>query len=323
MIRTLFQTLSPQGPQAPLSILIFHRVQLQTDRLFPGEGDAARFDSLCAGLAHWCKVLPLDEALALQREGRLPARAAAITFDDGYRDNHDVALPILQRHGLNASFFIATGFLDGGRMWNDTVIEVVRRHLGPTLALDGAPLAALGALDLSSWDARRATLERLLQHFKYLPLAERQEGVDQLLARSGVRAPTDLMMDSDQVRALRRAGMVLGGHTVHHPILARLDEAKARQEMGEGKRQLESLLGEPVSLFAYPNGRPNKDYGAVHARLARELGFSAAVTTAPGSARAEDDPFQLPRFTPWDFQRWRFGLRLAQNLTRRGERAAA
>lgn len=321
MIRTLFRALSPAGESARLSVLIFHRVHAQTDPMFPGEGDAARFDRLMAGLRHWCRVLPLDEALQMQREGRLPARAAAITFDDGYRDNHDVALPILQRHRLIACFFISTGFLDGGRMWNDTVIEVLRRHAGPQLALDGTRLAEFGPLDLSSWPARRAAMERLLSHIKYLPLQERQLCVDELLALSGVQAPSDLMMDSEQVFALRRAGMVLGGHTVNHPILARLDEPAARHEMAEGKRQLESLLGEPVTLFAYPNGKPGRDYTAVHARLAREVGFAGAVTTAPGAAHAEDDPFQVPRFTPWDFPRWRFGLRMVQNLRQRGEKA--
>lgn len=320
MIRSLFRQLSPAGPQAPLSILIFHRVQEATDPLFPTERNATQFDWLCSWLARWFQVLPLDEALTLQREGRLPERAASITFDDGYRDNHDVALPILQRHKLNASFFIATGFLDGGRMWNDTVIEVVRRHPGPVLDLSGTSLETLGPLDLADWPARRASLERLLQHIKYLPLESRQECVDQLLMHSRVQAPNDLMMDSDQVRALRRAGMVLGGHTVRHPILACLDEAQARHEIGEGKRQLESLLGERVSLFAYPNGRPNKDYQAVHARLARDVGFTAAVTTAPGAARAEDDPFQLPRYTPWEIARWRFCMRLARNFKVRGER---
>lgn len=321
MNSTLFRLISPSGAKAALSILIFHRVHAEADPLFPGERAAGDFDRLCMRLAQWFKVLPLDEALMMQREGRLPARAAAITFDDGYRDNHDVALPILQRHGLNACFFIATGFIDGGRMWNDTLIETVRRHAGSVLDLHGTALAELGCLKVSGWEERRTVLHLMLERAKYLEFAARQHFVDELLARSAVQAPSDLMMDSEQVRALRRAGMVIGGHTVAHPILARLNEFEARREIGEGKQQLESLLGERVSLFAYPNGRPNQDYTAAHAQMVSELGFTAAVTTAPGAARAEDDPFQIPRFTPWDAAEWRFGLRLVQNVRRRGTRA--
>src|SRR5581483_9499448 len=70
--------------------------------------------------------LALDEALSRMRSGSLPARALAVTFDDGYADNAVAALPILARYGVPATFFIATDFVGGGRMWNDTVIEAVR-----------------------------------------------------------------------------------------------------------------------------------------------------------------------------------------------------
>lgn len=113
MWRPLFSTLSPAGSGARLSILIFHRVLPAPDPLFPGEPDAQRFDEICRWLAKWFRVLDLNDALAGLRRGDLPARAAAITFDDGYADNSDVAVPILQRHGLTATFFIATGYVDG------------------------------------------------------------------------------------------------------------------------------------------------------------------------------------------------------------------
>ena len=69
-----------------------------------------------------------------------------------------------------------------------------------------------------------------------------------------------------------------------------------------------------MPLFAYPNGRPDEDYRAEHAQMVRDAGFEAAVSTAWGSARRNSDPFQLPRFTPWDRRRWAFGLRMGRNL---------
>ncbi|WP_163360867.1 polysaccharide deacetylase family protein, partial [Escherichia coli] len=90
-------------------------------------------DAILGWLRSWFNVLPLDEAAQRLKDGSLPARAAALSFDDGYADNHDIALPLLQKHGLPCSFFIATGFLDGGRMWNDTLIESIRLSTKPLL----------------------------------------------------------------------------------------------------------------------------------------------------------------------------------------------
>jgi len=323
MIRTAFSLLSPAGPEARLSVLIFHRVLASSDPLFPDEPDAARFDQICGWMARWFNVLPLDIAVNSLRAGTLPARAAAITFDDGYADNHDVALPILRRHGLSATFFIATSFLDGGRMWNDTVIECVRRAPGPRLDLGWLGLPGVGPLEVGDWATKRAAIGQLLRALKYQPLPRRNALVEQLAATNSGLLPQGLMMRSEQVRTLRDAGMQVGAHTQTHPILAKLSREQARAEMLGSKQTLEGLLSEPVRSFAYPNGKPDTDYSAESVQIARELGFELAVSTAWGAASRSMDPLQIPRFTPWDRSRWRYAARLANNLRTEGRRAAA
>lgn len=318
-MKPLFHLLSPAGARARLNVLIFHRVLPQPDPLFPDEVDAARFDELLGWVKSWFHVLPLDEAARRLQEGSLPARAAALSFDDGYADNHDVALPLLQKHGLPCSFFVATGFLDGGRMWNDTLIEAVRLSDKAVLDLRGLQDGRgedLGQHALGDTAGRRAALGQLIERVKYLPPEPRVACVNAIAARAEVSPPDDLMMSSQQVRALRRAGMQIGAHTVNHPILAKLDAQQAADEMGRSRDVLQALLGEKVGLFAYPNGRPGTDYlPEVHPALARELGFDAAVSTRWAAARRTDDVFQIPRFTPWDRGRLMFGLRLARNLS--------
>jgi peptidoglycan/xylan/chitin deacetylase (PgdA/CDA1 family) len=314
MARTLFNMLSPGGEGGRLSILIFHRVLPQVDPLFPDEMDARRFDAVCGWLKDWFTVLPLDEAARRLKNGTLPQRALAITFDDGYADNHDVALPILRRHGLPATFFIATGFLDGGRMWNDTVIESVRRTALAELPLQALQVEGLGAMDVASVPAKQAAIGAILRGIKYLAVDQRLQLTQVLAELAGVNPPTDLMMTSAQVREMRRAGMQIGAHTVSHPILARLDDDAARREIQQSKHRLEDLLDEPVTLFAYPNGKPGEDYSPRSVAIARDLGFEAAVSTAWGASNSRTDPFQIPRFTPWDRGRTRFALRLATNL---------
>jgi peptidoglycan/xylan/chitin deacetylase (PgdA/CDA1 family) len=315
LLRTLFDLMSPPGPRARLSVLIFHRVLLEPDPLLPGEMHAQRFDRVCRWLAQWLQVLPLEEAVKRLRDGSLPARAAAITFDDGYADNHDVALPILQRHGLPATFFIATGFLDGGRMWNDTVIESLRLARSDTLDLRAIRLPGLTSIDVGSLGARQAAVDRLLGAIKYLAPAQRDAAVTGVATAAAVELPRELMLTSEQVRRLAEAGMGIGAHTVSHPILAALPPDAALDEVAGSKQTLEVLLQRPVPLFAYPNGKPHQDYSQQTLEVVRACGFSAALSTAWGAATSAGDLFQLPRFTPWDEGRSRFGWRLLRNFT--------
>ena len=320
-VRALMAGFSPAGAAARLSITIFHRVHAQPDPLFPQEMDSRRFDQVCAWLAAWFTVLPLDEAVRRLADGSLPPRALAITFDDGYADNHAVALPILRRHGLPATFFIATGFLDGGRMFNDSVIETVRRCAQSQLDLSSLGLAGLGHLPLHDLAARTAAIGQILATIKYLVPDVRLRATERIARLAGVAAlPDDLMMSSSQLRSLAAAGMQIGAHTVSHPILMRLDDAAARHEIKLGKNQLEQCLDQPVRLFAYPNGRPGTDYCARDVALVRDLGFDCAVTTAPGAGQAGADLFQLPRFVPWDRSRLRWAAKLGLNLRTDGQR---
>jgi peptidoglycan/xylan/chitin deacetylase (PgdA/CDA1 family) len=314
VIKSMLSALSPAGAGARLTTLIYHRVLPAEDALFPEEIHAQRFDETCGWLAAWFNVLPLDEAIVRLREERLPPRPLVITFDDGYADNHDVAMPILKRHGLCATFFIATGFLDGGRMWNDSVIESIRSAPGPDLDLRDIPDIQLDVLKVGSAQERRAAIEAVIAKVKYLPIAPRLEAVAALAQRCGGKLPDDLMMSSQQVRSMHRNGMQIGAHTENHPILASLSEPDMRGEILRSKERLQQIVDAPVTLFAYPNGKPNQDYGPAARRAVGELGFVGAVSTAPGVAMRGTDPYQIPRFTPWDRTRLRFGGRLAWGL---------
>ena len=226
LYRMAGSALSPRGARARLSILIYHRVLPEADELFPAEATAASFDAQMGALKSVFNVLPLAEAVARLKSSSLPPRAACITFDDGYADNASVALPILQRHGLHATFFIATAYLNGGRMFNDTVIHAIR-HCGA----DRLDLTALGLGEhaLGTPEARRQAIDAILRQVKYLtPLARRQDTAEAIASlATTVPPPCDLMMDTRQLQTLAGAGMEIGGHTARHPILAKLGAADA------------------------------------------------------------------------------------------------
>ena len=321
-----FRLISPAGAAGRLSTFIFHRVLPQPDPLLPDEPDVQQFERIVAFLGRHFTVLPLSQAAARLRDGRLPAAAACITFDDGYADNYTQAAPILQRHGLCATFFIATGYIDGGRMWNDTVIEALRTL--PAGRVDwqahGAGAWHIGGPSDSAGAASRVrAYSAALKQLKHLDPPQRQHAAQAIGQSAGLPAHSSLMMTHQQVRGLHAMGMEIGGHTISHPILRRLDAAQARHEIGAGREQLAAWIGEAPQVFAYPNGVPGQDYDQRDVDLVRAVGFAAAVSTAKGVATRGCDRLQLPRFTPWDQPMPRFALRCAANLVQGGRPSVA
>ena len=303
-----------------LSILLFHRVLAERDPFRPGDLTAAEFDGIVGILTRNFAVLPLDDAVSRLEANALPRGALAITFDDGYRDNLDVAAPILAAHGAPATVFVSTGFLDGRWMFNDRVIEACK-----VTRCTSAPFPSLRAepLDLSTVEAKVAAAHAILDNAKYLEFDARLAAVADFEDRLGVRPTPGPMLDEDGVRRLRASGMAIGAHTVDHPILANLDDSAARAQVHQSRERLIDILREPVTQFAYPNGQPGRDYGQTHVAMVKDAGFRCAVSTAPCTARPGMDRYELPRFTPWDKTGWRFAARLwAMRIRDRDETVA-
>ena len=313
MFRIAGNLLSPAGKRGRLSILIYHRALAVPDPILHDAIDAATFERHMALLRAEFNVLPLGEACSRLARGGLPARAACITFDDGYTDNEQTALPILKRLGLQATFFVSTGFSEGGMMFNDGVIEAVR---SAPAGMHDLSRFGLGRYSFDDSASRRAAIDALLAQIKYRQPLERDALVEELAAAMRSTLPKNLMMRPAQIKRLHDEGMQIGGHTVNHPILAVLDAQQARAEIIGGKHRLEEITGAPVMLFAYPNGKPGRDYGPRDVQLVKEAGFTAAVSTSGGVADRGSDIFQLPRFGPWDKNPIRLGVRLLANCVR-------
>jgi len=308
-LRTAGQTVALLSRRRSLAVVNYHRVLAQPDPLLDTEPDVAAFHWQMALLAECFNVMPLHDALRALDEGRLPPRTVCITFDDGYRSVHDLALPILRKFNLPATVFVTSGFVGSGagnNMWNDRIIHAVQ-----SLAADTLDLSDIGleCYSLTSIEARRRTAQRLTEAGKYLPPAEREQLVARLDRMSGTHHDA-LMLTPDMLISLDRNNVEIGAHTVSHPILTSLDDDSARAEIVSGKSELERLVGKPVRLFAYPNGKVGQDYDARHVEMVRQAGFLAAFTTAVGAITTDQDRFQLPRSRPWDRTPFRFGLRL-------------
>jgi peptidoglycan/xylan/chitin deacetylase (PgdA/CDA1 family) len=226
-------------------------------------------------------IVSLDEAVRrIGEPGERPF--VALAFDDGYRDNVQFALPVLERHQAPFTIFIATGFADRtAGMWWLELEEALRRADRIDIA-DGdlalaletrTPREKAEAFEAVYWALRGGSEERLLRI------------VGALAAREGVDTSAfvdTLCMDWPEIRALAAHPLAtVGAHTVSHKMLAKWPESVAREEMRQSRKRIEEEIGLPVRHLAYPVGDPTSASPREFA-LARELGFASAVTTRPG-----------------------------------------
>lgn len=252
------------------------------------EGFGAQLDLLAAA----AEIVP-PGAVAELSGAR--GRRVAITFDDGYRDNHEHALPALEARGIPAAFFIPTGFIDRPRIaWWDEIAWMAT-HATAASVPAGRWLPAPVALA----DGRAAAAS-LVAAYKRMPAAEWDPFLDHVADTTGAgraspAAAADVWMTWDMVRDMRARGMEIGGHTVDHPILARLDREEQQRQIEGCLRRLAEELGERPTLFTYPVG--GADAFDRHSRdiLARE-GVRAAFALAGGHVRLPAaDRLALPR----------------------------
>jgi len=299
-LRRLFR-----GSRRGVPVLMFHNVghPAETDYL-PGHMKVgeARLERLLEALRRGgdATMTVGDLAEALER-GELPKDRVVLTFDDGYRDNHDRLLPLLRRFGATATVFVQTGPMQGRVNWLHhyfwTLHRIGPRAVGEKLAagvddpalkerlrrLPEAPAAAEYQLKrLLKYEIGTAQRDRLLAS-----VFHEIGGDDRALAGS-------VWLGEEECRALDRAGVEIGAHTVNHLVLSSLQPDEQRREIEESRRDLERWLGHPVRSFAYPYGR-SWDYNADTVAILRELGFSSAITAMPGLNDPRTDRMALRR----------------------------
>jgi peptidoglycan/xylan/chitin deacetylase (PgdA/CDA1 family) len=165
--------------------------------------------------------------------------------------------------------------------------------------------------------ARRRLIDDLLEGLKYREPDERLHLAERIAELAGAVLPRGLMLSTGQLMAMHRAGVEIGAHTVDHPILASVDPGTAREQIRASRHLIERRIGAPVRAFAYPNGRPGRDYSSEHVAMVREAGFDFALSTAWGAATMSSDSYQIPRVAPWDAAPLGFGLRLVRAYRQR------
>lgn len=269
------------------------------------------------------RPMPLRDLVARLRAGRSVRGAIVVTFDDGYRDNLDVALPVLERNGVPATLFCTAGYVGRDEpFWWDALAAMLLMpgRLPDTLVLHAGGCTVRWALEAAveytaasrAADRRRRSgadpaSARLRFHdalWRWLRALDEGERL-QLLA--AIAAWTDVQyrpeaaaypLSQAQLRALARNPLIeIGAHTLTHPTLSILPPSRQRHEIAHGKAVLEEVIGRPVRSFAYPFG----DLDALTPALVAAAGFESACTTDGRAARRPKDVLRLPRMTVGDW----------------------
>jgi peptidoglycan/xylan/chitin deacetylase (PgdA/CDA1 family) len=280
-------------------VLTFHRVgdreSAPWDRSL-WSVDADQFDAHVAALARTCDIVPLQELGELAR-ARRRGRMVLITFDDGYRDNYEIAYPILRAHAATAAFFVPSGVLDRPSIpWWDEIAWMVRNSSQPTITGVGDRHEELR----SDRDHADATIRTLVERYKSLAADQTASYLDAIATATATgryagEEAEQHWMTWDMVRHLRDEGMAIGGHTDSHAILARLSEADQRREIETCAARMSEELEADMRWFAYPVGSRDT-FTATTQRLLRECGVELAFSFYGGFASFHDwTPLDIPR----------------------------
>jgi peptidoglycan/xylan/chitin deacetylase (PgdA/CDA1 family) len=269
-----------------LTILTYHRI---SDTLAPGwdpevvDAPAAAFESQVKLLQRYFSLIDTRDLDAWRAGGRLPPNPAIITFDDGYRDNHDVVLPILRRLSAKAVFFVATMYIADRRVfWWELVNHALTLSPRQQLRLR---YPEPRTLELATAEDRRASVRTLLVMLKREVGVDMERFLAELYAAAEVRMDRDeerrladnLLMSWDHVRALTDAGLDVQSHSHSHRVLHTLPPGDAAADLRRSRQELESALDQPVTALAYPTGRPLGDAPALRQAVV-DAGFRYGFT---------------------------------------------
>jgi len=237
-------------------------------------------------------VVPLDHALAQLKAGHpLPPRAVALTFDDGYADNLQLAAPLLQRLKLPATFFLVTDFLSGAGAWWEELAWAFFSTTRPLLEWEGERWKLDGSV------SRRSVYSMVSEQLKRRNGAARGAAVRHLIALlepNGHGPDPGLLLDWSGAARLLDGGFAIGSHTTRHAILTQETAADQQRDLRSSRQLLAARLNVPIRLLAYPNGG-QQDFDATTIAAAAQAGYGAAVTTMDGFNDGTTPPFTIRR----------------------------
>jgi len=227
-------------------------------------------------------IITLDEAVERLAAAKKGKPFVVLTFDDAYRDNLQYALPILRKHEAPFTLYVPTALVDGvGELWWQAIEDIIARQK----AVAFTDHDDIEYVDTDTTAQKNEAFNRLYWHMRKLPETERRALLKDFTDKYGYdleKQCRDLIMSWQELRLFAGEPLcTIGAHTVHHYELAKLPEEEARREMAQSVDVIQAQFGIRPTHFSYPLGGP-LSCGPREFAMARDLGFTTAVTTRPG-----------------------------------------
>jgi peptidoglycan/xylan/chitin deacetylase (PgdA/CDA1 family) len=280
-----------------LTVLTYHRIADPAVNPFYDPVISATPDSFRAQIDWLCNhthILTLETFIERAQNNTLwKEPTVLVTFDDGYRDNFDVALPILTERRVPATFFIPTAFLDTPQLpWWDHVAYVIKRAQVCRFTLERSLKGNVSPLHIDvEAMPRSAAIMTIIRAVLEGTVDDERRFLGDLERRAEVRVDAEslgrsLFMSWDQVRQLPESGakFTIGSHSHSHSNLARLDDDSQRRELTVSKQILETRAGREIRAFAYPYGWPGTYTKRTKAMIS-QAGYCAAFASRDGVSR--------------------------------------
>ncbi len=301
LVNTKVLSFANQFKARCIAILKYHSVQDKPEQFDDSIGNSIIhttfvFKEQMELVAKYFNPVTMDDILLfLKGEKRIPKKSVAVTFDDGYADNFEIAAPILDHYGIQATFYITVGTIEiKPSLW----FLRLRHAIWTTkkkewLAPDGR------LLKIQNRNDRVAAMRIASMQCSNLVGAEREKTVstiEQVLDVKPFAPNNGLMMNWDQIKKLHQSGHIIGSHTLTHPNVAHLEDKDLHRELAESKHILEKELGASVVHFSYPNPAIYPHFTEQTTTAVKQSGYQTAVISTPGgTVHADSDPLSLKR----------------------------
>lgn len=279
-------------------ILAYHMISDEPNGYFP-ESSLQTFSRQMQYLIRNYSVLPLVEIAQRISGGKPVRRCAAVTFDDGFRDNYEKAFPILKQLQVPATIFLTTGSIENGQApWFIQLRYLFMKTPKSRLEIELAGHTEF--FPLANPLEKRSASDMLMNYVQSCPNEERLSILSALPSLLDVDLKDrlqSLMLTWDQIREMGQNGISFGAHTMTHPILTLISPENLRREVSGSKAAIEENTGQAVRAFAYPFGK-KRHCPQSAATVLKGLGFVCAVTTEPGANSANTPLYELKRSHP-------------------------